>query len=144
MVKNAFCRAQDEKFFDSDNLSENLSQNGIQKTDNLSDAHVHEQIREQKKEPVRAADFKILKNYAESKGAKNVTAYINALKRNGTAEKIIKEFKEKHSADRYYKRLGEETLKRNAEMKKWVGVDPKTIPSVQEFLRKYGKELKRK
>ena len=29
-------------------------------------------------------------------------------------------------------------------MKKWVGVDPKTIPSVQEFLKKYEKELKRK
>lgn len=49
----------------------------------------------------------------------------------------------RQSADRYYKRLGEDTIKRNAEMKKWVGVDPKTIPSVQEFLRKYDKELKK-
>ena len=89
-------------------------------------------------------DFKILRNYAENRGAKNVTAYINALKRNGTAQKIINDFKEKQSADRYYKRLYEETIKRNAEIRKWVGVDPKTIPSVQEFLKKYEKELKRK
>lgn len=84
-------------------------------------------------------EFKILKNYAESKGARNVTAYINALRRNGTAQKIINDFKEKQAAERYYKRLREESLKRKAEMQKWVGVDPKTIPSIQEFLRKYKK-----
>lgn len=136
-------KPENEKVFTQDNLSDNSGQNDTSQADNLSPA-IYEQKNEQKKEPKMVEDFKILKDYAESKGAKNVTAYINALKRNGTAQKIINDFKEKRSADRYYKRLGEETYKRNAEMKKWVGVDPKTIPSVQEFLKKYKKELKRK
>lgn len=136
-------KPENEKVFTQDNLSDNSGQNDTSQADNLSPA-IYEQKNEQKKEPKKVEDFKILKDYAESKGAKNVTAYINALKRNGTAQKIINDFKEKRSADRYYKRLGEETYKRNAEMKKWVGVDPKTIPSVQEFLKKYKKELKRK
>lgn len=136
-------KPENEKNFNTDILSDNSGQIVTSQNDKLSPA-IYEQKKEQKKEPEKVEDFKILKNYAESKGAKNVTAYINALKNNGSADKIIKDFKGKQSADRYYKRLGEETIKRNAEMKKWVGVDPKTIPSVQEFLKKYEKELKRK
>ena len=135
VAKNAFCRAQDEKFFDSDNLSENLSQNGIQKTDNLSDAHVHEQIREQKKEPVRAADFKILKGYAIKQGAKNVNAYINALKKNGSASQIIKKFKEKEAADRYAEHQILKTIEGNRELNSIVPDDPKDCGRLQDIVR---------
>lgn len=73
-------------------------------------AHEHEQIKEQNK-TTNVEDFKILKSYAESKGAKNVSSYIAALKRNGSAEKIIKDVKAKKAADRYFAKQIEDTKK---------------------------------
>ena len=73
-------------------------------------AHEYEQIKEQNK-TTNVEDFKLLKSYAESKGAKNVSSYIAALKRNGSAEKIIKDFKAKETADRYFAKQVEDTKK---------------------------------
>ena len=63
-----------------------------QPSDNLS-PHEHEQTMEKIKEPLKVEDFKILKEYAQKHNAKNVNAYINTLKNNGSAEKIIAEYK---------------------------------------------------
>lgn len=75
---------------------EKMSQADVKITSNndkLSDPHVHEQTMEEKKEPLKVEDFKILKEYAKKHGAKNVNAYINVLRKNGGAEKIIAEYK---------------------------------------------------
>lgn len=75
---------------------EKMSQADVKITSNndkLSDPHVHEQIKKQKNEPLKVEDFKILKEYAQKHNAKNVNAYINTLKRNGSAKKIIEEYK---------------------------------------------------
>jgi hypothetical protein len=48
---------------------------------------------EEIKKPLKVEDFKILKEYAQKHNAKNVNAYINTLKRNGSAKKIIAEYK---------------------------------------------------
>ena len=63
-------KAENEKIFTQDNMSYNSGQNDTSQTDNLSPA-IYEQKIEQKKEPEKVEDFKILKNYAESRGAKN-------------------------------------------------------------------------
>lgn len=104
----------DEKIFEPENMSDDLRQNDIQKGDNLSE-HDSKPMNEPIKEPVKVDDFKILKQYAESKGAKNTTAYINALKKNGSAEKIISDFKAKEAADRYFANQIKETEEMNAQ-----------------------------
>ncbi|MCM1338970.1 MAG: helix-turn-helix domain-containing protein [Muribaculaceae bacterium] len=71
-------------------------------------AHVIEQKKELNK-PTSVDDFKILKDYAEKHNAKNVTAYINYLKRNGLADKIIADFKAKEASDRFFAKQIEET-----------------------------------
>lgn len=103
----------DEKFFEPENMSDDLRQNDTLKGDNLS-PHDSKPMNEPIKEPVKVDDFKILKEYAESKGAKNTTAYINALKKNGSAAKIIADFKAKEAADRYAAKQIKETEEKNA------------------------------
>nr|DAH61704.1 MAG TPA: helix-turn-helix domain protein [Caudoviricetes sp.] len=85
--------SQNEKFFEPENLSDDLSQNDTSKRDNLS-PHEHEPKKEQEKQPLSMEDYKILKQYATKRGAKNIQAYINALIKLGSAESIIKEYKQ--------------------------------------------------
>lgn len=92
-VKNA----QNDKKICVDNMADDNRQNGSLNRDNLSQ---HEQtINEQNKKPQSVEDFKILKEYAQKKGAKNVKAYIEALHRNGAAGKIIELEKEKQKIE---------------------------------------------
>lgn len=85
--------SQNEKIFEPENLSDDLSQNDTSKRDNLSH-HEHEPKKEQEKQPLSMEDYKILKQYADKRGAKNIQAYINALIKSGSAESIIKEYKQ--------------------------------------------------
>lgn len=85
--------SQNEKIFKPENLSDDLSQNDTSKRDNLSH-HEHEPKKEQEKQPLSMEDYKILKKYALRRGAKNIQAYINALIKSGSAESIIKEYKQ--------------------------------------------------
>lgn len=96
-------------------------------------AHKHEQKREQNN-LTKVEDFKILKEYAESKGAKNVKAYIEALKCNRSAEQIIKAFKEKEAANKYFKRQIKETEERNAQNRIWTAVSPKECDKLKDVL----------
>lgn len=96
-------------------------------------AHKHEQKREQNN-LTKVEDFKILKEYAESKGANNVKAYIEALKRNRSAEQIIKAFKEKKAADKYFERQIKETKERNARNRIWTAVSPKECDKLKDVL----------
>lgn len=124
---------KNEKIFEPENLSDISSQNDTKDNDNLS-VHEHEPIKEPIKEPQKVEDFKILKDYAEQKGAKNITAYINALKKNGAAEQIIKTFKEKKAADKYFERQIKETEERNAQNRIWTAVSPKECDKLKEVL----------
>lgn len=85
--------SQNEKNFEPENLSDDLSQNDTSKRDNLSH-HEHEPKKEQEKQPLSMEDYKILKKYADKRGAKNIQAYINALIKLGSAESIIQEHKQ--------------------------------------------------
>lgn len=84
---------QNENFFEPENLSDDFSQNDTLKRDNLS-RHEHEPKKEQEKQPLSMEDYKILKKYADKRGAKNIQAYINTLIKSGSAESIIKEYKQ--------------------------------------------------
>lgn len=126
-------RSQNEDF----NLQEETTQNISSETCKMT-AHDKEKITE-KNQPTKVDEFKILKNYAEKQGARNTTAYINALKRNGSAVKIISEYKEKQAADRYYQRLREENARRLAELKAIVPENPKDCPRLKEVLKQLRK-----
>ena len=100
------------KKFYSDNMTGNRRQNDALEYDNLAQ-HEHEPIKEQKKEPEDVEDFKILKNYAESKGAKNITAYINKLKENGSAAQIINEVRKRKRISIFFDNQAKEITKMN-------------------------------
>lgn len=95
------------------------SQNEMKETCKLQPLYI-EQKREQKKNK----EEEILINYAKQKKAQNIKAYVNTLKTNGSAEKIIHDFKVKQNADRFAQRQIEETLKRNEEIRNFKGVKP--------------------
>lgn len=126
--------AQNENFFSSENMSDDLRQNDTSLRDNLSH-HEHEPLKELDNQPPSVDDYKILKKYAEKKGAKNVTSYIGALKRNGAADKIIKEIKEKESANKYYAKQIEQTAKMNEQNRIWVAENPNDCEKLREVLR---------
>lgn len=132
--RGGFAR-ENEKIFNTDNMSESSSKNDIQKSDNLSETHEHEPKKEHEKEPQSVEDFKILKEYAEKMGARNVKAYINTLKNNGSAVKIIADYKAKLSADRYYERQRIENERRIAELKSITPDNPKDCSRLQEVLK---------
>lgn len=94
-------------------------------------------ISEQEKEPVEMENFKILKEYAEQKGAKNITSYINALKKNGSDKKIIQDYKAKKAADNNALISIEHTsqLIEEYESQKETAVSPKSCERLQEFLK---------
>lgn len=79
----------------SENLSDDLRQNDKLKRDNLS-RHDKEQKKEQKnnKENLTGGNVyndEILREYARKHGARNIDAYVCALKKTKSAEKIINE-----------------------------------------------------
>lgn len=130
-----------------ENLSETKRQNDISKRDNLSH-HEIEQKKETKKEPVNEKSsytnsieiesFKILKDYATKHGAKNVEAYINVLRKNGSADKIIKDYKAKQNATKRALRSIKETqslIKKYENMKKNC-ILPSESPAWVEFRKK--------
>lgn len=133
--KIGFLPSQNEYFFDPDNMSDDLGQNNTSKGDNLT-PHKHEPMKEQITEPESVEDFKILKEYAEQRGARNVSQYVSALKRNGAAAKILKDYKDKQAANRYYERQAKETLQKIEQNKIWVGENPNHCQHLQEILRK--------
>lgn len=61
---------------------------------------------------------------------------INALKNNGSADKIIKDFKEKEAADRYFARQIKETEERNAQNRIWIAENPQECETLKEVLLK--------
>lgn len=80
----------EQKNFSSAKLS-SQNDNLSSQNDKMSSSYI-----EQKKElnkKTNIDDYKILKEYAISKGAKNIPAYINSLVRSGAAKQIIKELK---------------------------------------------------
>lgn len=126
--------SENDKNFYDDKVSEDLSKKGVQHNDNLS-VHEREQKTEKKKEPINVDDFKILKGYAERMNARNIKAYIDALKANGSADRIIKQEKEKQAIESYHAKRVEDTqnwIKQNTSL---TGVNPKECAKLQEVLK---------
>lgn len=85
--------------------------------------------KEQKKElnnPTKVEDYKILKDYAVKHKANNIQAYINALKKNGTSQKIITEYKQIENNKKAMLNKTEE-FKKNNDMIKATGVPPTAV-----------------
>lgn len=96
-------------------MSDDFGQNDTKLSDNLSVPCI-EPIIEHEKEPsinmggnVYIGDDKILADYAIKHGAKNVKAYVNFLRKNGSAKKIISDYKKKKNYTQIALRSIEET-----------------------------------
>jgi len=111
------------KNFEQEKMSDDLGKNSTQLTDKLSQ-HDRQPMKEPIKEPEKVEDYKILKDYAVKNGAKNVTAYINALKNNGSASKIIADEKAKRAAATYWANEIIRTEQMNAKYSEWIADDP--------------------
>lgn len=55
-------------------------------------------------ETIKIDEYRILRKYAESKGAQNIQRYVNALVINGSAKEILKAHKERLAVEEYHKR----------------------------------------
>ena len=82
-------QSQIEKIFEQENMSDDQGQNFINKVTDCQNMNI-EPKREQ---IINLQDEKYLIQYAKQKGVKKILPYINAIKRNGNAEAIIKEYK---------------------------------------------------
>lgn len=86
----------------SENLSDDLRQNDILKSDNLSGTCIEQKNKTKKEQTfnkggnVYSDGDEILREYAIKHGAKNVNAYVNVLRKSGSAAKIIKEYQRKN------------------------------------------------
>lgn len=83
--------AKNEKIFVPDNMSDSGDKNS-----SLDDKMSHpliEQTKELINEPLKSDDYKILISYAKEHNARNINAYINALKASGRAQQIIQQYK---------------------------------------------------
>lgn len=124
-----------EKIFIPDNLQVESSQNERLETCKMQ-PHDIEPMNEHKKEPAKVEEYKILKQYAEEKGAKNITAYINALRKNGSAQKIITGFKEKQASEQWHAKQAAETRKNREEVKNLETASYKDCDRLKEVLMK--------
>ena len=131
--------AMDEDLSQSNNMQVGNSQNETLETCNLQPACIEQEKEQVKNNSVNSfsdiEEFKILKNYAERKGARNVKAYIDALKANGSADRIIKQEKEKQAIESYHAKRVAETqiwIKQNTSL---TGVNPKECAKLQEVLK---------
>lgn len=106
------------KNFEQENLSDDLRKNVIDKV-TKSRIHDIEPKKEQKNNP---QDDKYLLKYAESRGVKNKIAYINAIKRNGGANEIIKEFKQIEAKKRFVEQEHQRLFKELKEAKENAAV----------------------
>lgn len=99
----------DEKNFATENMSDDLRKNDDKKPDNLS----HHDIKPTTKpinQPLSVEDYKILKDYAQKHGAKNVNAYINALKKKGSYQAILDSYKAAKQSSEYMQGLTQKFL----------------------------------
>lgn len=83
---------QDEKFFEPENMADDLGQNDLQNDDKMSH-HDIEPMNEPIKQPQSSSEDKYLLQYAKLKKAKNPQKYIEAIKKLGGADEVIKEMK---------------------------------------------------
>lgn len=101
--------------------------------------HDHKQIKETNK-TTNVDEFKILKEYAQRFGAKNIPAYINGLRKRGAVEKIIADYKELQASEKWHKKRTEETFKNIREVKAIETSSPEDCKKLQEFLKLYKKQ----
>lgn len=107
--------SQNEKKFTAEKLSDDLGQNDAKECDNLS-LHDIEPVREHEKQPAEVFEvenYKILRDYAIKHGAKNVQAYINALKKSGNCREILDSYKAVKKSSECMLRRAQQVIENN-------------------------------
>ena len=102
------CECPQNIFSCQKEMQDENNQNEILETCKMQ-PHEHEQKIETNK-PTNVEDFKILKNYAVQKGARNINAYVNALIKAKQAGKIILDIKRAENNARAMQNLTSKVL----------------------------------
>ena len=123
-------RSQNEKIFTSENMSDNECQNVIKQSDKLSDTCI-EQIKRTNK---TTNDEILMKAVEHKKGIKNKVAYINAIKRNGGAEQIIKEVRQMEAKKQYMQNSTKEFIQNFEESKEKATAPSEKFKALKERL----------
>ncbi len=131
----------EETFSCDQEMQVETSQKVTSETSNLQASYNRTTIEQEKnnseENKVSIEEFKILKDYAVQKGAKNVARYVEALKRNGSAEKILLEAKQKEACERYWKQQIEKTREITSQPV-GQGVKPTTCDAILQFKKLHG------
>ena len=132
-------RSENESFKQSDSDLFLLETNKYEKINN----------KEVKKQPVKntskeilggnvySEEDKILRDYAEKHGARNINAYINALKQTKSAENVIKEYKRKNVSYPYSAKQTE-ILRKIREVSREERTAPESCEAWINFAKKHG------
>ena len=124
-----------------DKMADDFGQNDTELSDNLSAPCIEPTI-EHEKEPsinmggnVYSNEDEILQDYAIKHGAIRVNAYVNSLKKNGSAKKIISDYKKKRNYTQIALRSIEETqsLIQKYKDSEQSAIDPKTCAAWVNF-----------
>lgn len=131
------CETPQNNFLCKKQMQVKNSQNEILETCKMQ-LHEHEQTKELNKR-TNINDYKVLREYAISRGAKNIPAYINALVKSGASKQIIKEFKQKE-ANRKAMLQSVCDNKNNLEYAKEHRISEKAFNEISQRMRKIFEE----
>lgn len=135
-AKMGLCDLSDNKNFSSEEMSPQDEK--ISSPDDNMSHHDIEQTKELNKK-TNINDYKILREYAISKGAKNIPAYINAIVKSGASKQIVKEFKQKE-ANRKAMEQAFIDNKRNLEYAKEHRISEEAFNEISQRMRKIFEE----
>lgn len=131
------CECPQDVFLCKKQMQVKNSQNEILETCKMQ-PYKYEQTKELNKK-TDINDYKILREYAISKGAKNIPAYINALVKSGASKQIVKEFKQKEANKRAMEQAFIDN-KRNLEYARENRISEKGFNEFSQKLRKMFEE----
>lgn len=135
-AKMGLCEFSGNKNFSPEEMSPQNEK--ISSPDDNMSHHEHEQTKELNKK-TNINDYKILREYAISKGAKNIPAYINAIVKSGASKQIVKEFKQKE-ANRKAMEQAFIDNKRNLEYAKEHRISEEAFNEISQRMRKIFEE----
>lgn len=119
-------------FFEPDKMQDLNSQKEIKQTCKKP-AIIHEQRKEQLKEQEKKDDFYLVK-YAKEKQAKNIKAYVAAIKKSGNADEIINHYKKIEQKKKILNELTDELIKQKETAQLTAAAPPKSWYTLKEKL----------
>ena len=101
----------DEDFSQPEEVADAKCKDCTLQSENFAPLYIEQEKEQIKEQAVNKKDEKYLFQYAEKRGVRNKIAYINAIKKNGGADQIIKEYKQMEANKRYMENATKQLIK---------------------------------